>query len=150
MKSIIDVKEILKILPHRYPFLLVDKIVELEKGRKITGIKNVTFNEPFFMGHFPGYPVMPGVLVVESMAQTGAILAVKSVEDVDTENSVIYFMGIDSARFRKPVVPGDQLILKGELLKLKKNVCKLKAEAYVEDTLVADAILLSVLRKKDD
>ena len=149
MESIIDVRKILKLLPHRYPFLLVDRIVELERGKSITGIKNVTFNEPFFVGHFPDYPVMPGVLVVEAMAQTGALLAINSVENVDTENSVIYFMGIDSARFRKPVVPGDQLILKGEMLKLKRNLCKLKAEAYVEDVLVADAILLSVLREKD-
>ncbi len=150
MDSIIDVKGILKLLPHRYPFLLVDRVVELEKGKKIVAIKNVTFNEPFFMGHFPDYPVMPGVLVVEAMAQAGALLAINSVDGVDIENSVIYFMGIDSARFRKPVIPGDQLILKGELLKLKKNICKLKAEAYVEDKLVADAILLSVLREKDE
>ena len=149
MESIIDVRKILKLLPHRYPFLLVDRIVELERGKSITGIKNVTFNEPFFVGHFPDYPVMPGVLVVEAMAQTGALLAINSVENVDTENSVIYFMGIDSARFRKPVIPGDQLILKGEMLKLKRNLCKLKAEAYVEDVLVADAILLSVLRERD-
>ncbi len=150
MKSIVDIKKILKLLPHRYPFLLVDRIVEMERGKSVVGIKNVTFNEPFFVGHFPDYPVMPGVLVVEAMAQTGAVLALSSVEGVDIENSVIYFMGIDSARFRKPVVPGDQLVIKCELIRFRKSICKLKAECYVDDELVADAILLSVLREKNE
>ncbi len=150
MKSIVDIKKILKLLPHRYPFLLVDRIVEMERGKSVVGIKNVTFNEPFFVGHFPDYPVMPGVLVVEAMAQTGAVLALSSVEGVDIENSVIYFMGIDSARFRKPVVPGDQLVIKCEIIRFRKSICKLKAECYVDDELVADAVLLSVLREKNE
>src|SRR4051794_26055825 len=113
-----DLLEIQKLLPHRYPFLLVDRVVELVKGQKIVGFKNVTINEPFFQGHFPGHPVMPGVLILEALAQATALLAYKS-EDIDPEKKVTYLMGIDGARFRKPVVPGDRLQLEVEILKHK-------------------------------
>jgi len=139
-----DIRKIMEILPHRYPFLLVDRIIEYEKGVRIKGYKNVTFNEPFFMGHFPGAPVMPGVLIIEAMAQTGGVLALSSY-DKSTENALIYFMGIDKARFRKPVTPGDQLVMECQILKIRSRVCRIKAEAYVDDELVAEAILLSSL-----
>src|SRR3989337_759876 len=104
----IGILEILDILPHRYPFLLIDRIVELEMGKRVVGIKNVTINEPFFQGHFPGHPIMPGVLLLEAMAQVGGVMALKSVPEHEVRNKVIYFMSIDKAKFRKPVVPGDQ------------------------------------------
>ena len=116
----LDINDIMACLPHRYPFLLVDRIDEMELGKKIVGIKNVTINEPFFQGHFPGHPIMPGVLIVEAMAQTGGMLAFKSVPDT-TENSVVYFMGIDNARFRKPVLPGNQLRLEITVFKAEKG-----------------------------
>jgi 3-hydroxyacyl-[acyl-carrier-protein] dehydratase len=118
-KTIIDITEILEILPHRYPFLLVDKVVEFEKGKRIRAIKNVTINEPFFQGHFPGHPIMPGVLIVEAMAQVGGILAFKS---ADVKNKVVYFMGIDKARFRKPVLPGDVIELTLEVKKTRGSI----------------------------
>lgn len=139
----IDFREILEIMPHRYPFLLVDRILECEKGKRVVGIKNVTFNEPFFQGHFPGAPVMPGVLIIEAMAQVGAVLLLQSVPD--REKKLIYFMGIDEARFRQPVVPGDQIRFELEVLRLKPKICKVKGHAYVEDTLVADAIISSFI-----
>jgi 3-hydroxyacyl-[acyl-carrier-protein] dehydratase len=138
----IDINEILTILPHRYPFLLVDKIVELEEGKRAKGIKNVTVNEPFFQGHFPGHPVMPGVLIVESMAQVGGILAFKSAK---VEDQVLYFMGIDDARFRKPVLPGDRLELTVEVLRRRGKVWSLKGEAFVDGALVAEAKLLATI-----
>jgi 3-hydroxyacyl-[acyl-carrier-protein] dehydratase len=138
----IDINEILTILPHRYPFLLVDKIVELEEGERAKGIKNVTVNEPFFQGHFPGHPVMPGVLIVESMAQVGGILAFKS---ANVEDQVLYFMGIDDARFRKPVLPGDRLELTVEVLRRRGKVWSLKGEAFVDGALVAEAKLLATI-----
>jgi 3-hydroxyacyl-[acyl-carrier-protein] dehydratase len=138
-----DIREIMKILPHRYPFLLVDRIVEFEPGVRIRGIKNVTFNEPFFMGHFPDAPVMPGVLIIEAMAQTGGVLALSSRND--SPGSLVYFMGIDQARFRKPVTPGDQLVMECKVLKLKSRVCQMEGKAYVDGALVAEAILLSTI-----
>lgn len=140
---IIDFREILEIMPHRYPFLLVDRILECEKGKRVVGIKNVTFNEPFFQGHFPDAPVMPGVLIIEAMAQVGAVLLLQSVPD--REKKLIYFFGIDEARFRKPVVPGDQIRFELEVLRQKPKICKVKGKAYVEDTLVADAIISSFI-----
>jgi beta-hydroxyacyl-ACP dehydratase FabZ len=136
-----DVNEIQKIIPHRYPFLLVDSIVELEPSKRIVGIKNVTFNEPFFAGHFPGSPVMPGVLIVESMAQVAAVLVLREVKD--RGKKLVYFMGIDRARFRQPVVPGDQLKIIIEVLMLRPRHGKLKGEAFVRDKLVAEAEILS-------
>lgn len=138
----IDINEIMTILPHRYPFLLVDKIVELVEGERAKGIKNVTVNEPFFQGHFPGHPVMPGVLIVESMAQVGGILAFKSANVAD---QVLYFMGIDDARFRKPVLPGDRLELTVEVLRRRGKVWSLKGEAFVDGALVAEAKLLATI-----
>lgn len=132
----VEIKEIMKILPHRYPFLLVDRIISLEKGSKIVGIKNVTSNEQFFEGHFPGNPIMPGVLTVEAMAQAAGILAFYSSE---TEYRGVYFMSIERAKFRKPVVPGDQMRLEVTLLKQRSNVWKFSGIALVDDRVVSEA-----------
>ena len=137
----IDVKGIMEILPHRYPFLLVDRIVEQEKGKSITGIKNVTFNEPFFQGHFPGEPVMPGVLILEAMAQVGGILACLS--DAEMIGRLVYFAGVDKARFRRVVRPGDQLVLKLELIKQKGKITKMTGKAYVDEQLATEAELMA-------
>ncbi len=139
----IDVVEIQNILPHRYPFLLVDRILELEPGQRIVGLKNVTINEEFFQGHFPGKPVMPGVLIVEAMAQVGGVLLLREIEDRD--NKLVYFMGIDGARFRKPVLPGDQIRFEVEILKRKSSTCKLQGKAFVDGSLVAEAVILSAM-----
>jgi len=138
-----DVTAILEIMPHRYPFLLVDRITRLEEGDSIEGIKNVTINEPFFVGHFPGHPIMPAVLILEAMAQVGGLLLLNSVEDPN--GKLMYFMGIDGARFRRPVTPGDQLRFKLKLLKLKAGTSKMKGEVYVDDQLVAEAELLETV-----
>jgi 3-hydroxyacyl-[acyl-carrier-protein] dehydratase len=142
----IDVREIMEIMPHRYPFLLVDRIESLKKGEEIIGIKNVTINEPFFAGHFPGNPIMPGVLIIEAMAQVGGILAFHS-SPKEWAGSLVYFMGIDKVRFRKPVVPGDQLRLKLTTIRQKQRVFKMRGEAYVEDTLVAEAELMAAIER---
>ncbi|UCF02078.1 MAG: 3-hydroxyacyl-ACP dehydratase FabZ [Deltaproteobacteria bacterium] len=143
----IDVKEIMQILPHRYPFLLVDRIESLKEGEEIVGIKNVSINEPFFVGHFPGNPIMPGVLIIEAMAQVGGVLAFHS-SPKEWAGSLVYFMGIDKVRFRKPVVPGDQLWLKLTTIRQKQKVFKMRGEAYVDDTLVAEAELMAVIESK--
>jgi beta-hydroxyacyl-ACP dehydratase FabZ len=143
----IDVKEIMQILPHRYPFLLVDRIESLKEGEEIVGIKNVSVNEPFFVGHFPGNPIMPGVLIIEAMAQVGGVLAFHS-SPKEWAGSLVYFMGIDKVRFRKPVVPGDQLRLKLTTIRQKQKVFKMRGEAYVDDTLVAEAELMAVIESK--
>lgn len=137
----IDVKGIMEILPHRYPFLLVDRIIELERGKSITGIKNVTFNEPFFQGHFPGEPVMPGVLILEAMAQAGGILACLS--DQEMIGRLVYFAGVDKARFRRVVRPGDQLVLRLELIKQKGKITKMSGKAYVDEQLATEAELMA-------
>jgi beta-hydroxyacyl-ACP dehydratase FabZ len=142
----IDVREIMQIMPHRYPFLLVDRIESLKEGEEIVGIKNVTINEPFFAGHFPGNPIMPGVLIIEAMAQVGGILAFHS-SPKEWAGSLVYFMGIDKVRFRKPVVPGDQLRLKLTTIRQKQRVFKMRGEAYVEDTLVAEAELMAAIER---
>ena len=136
-----DVVAIQGILPHRYPFLLVDRILEIEPGKRIVGIKNVTFNEEFFQGHFPGKPVMPGVLIIEAMAQVGGVLLLMDVEN--RQDKLVYFMGIDEARFRRPVVPGDQIRFELEVLRLKASVCKLQGKAFVDGALVAEAVIMS-------
>ena len=143
----IDVKEIMQILPHRYPFLLVDRIESLKEGEEIVGIKNVSINEPFFVGHFPGNPIMPGVLIIEAMAQVGGVLAFHS-SPKEWAGSLVYFMGIDKVRFRKPVVPGDQLRLKLTTIRQKQKVFKMRGEAYVDDTLVAEAELMAAIESK--
>jgi 3-hydroxyacyl-[acyl-carrier-protein] dehydratase len=135
------IRDIEKILPHRFPFLLIDKIVE-QDSQHIVGIKNVTMNEWFFQGHFPGLPVMPGVLILEAMAQAGAVLFLEAVEDGDKK--IVYFAGINDVKFRKPVVPGDQLRLSLEVLKFRKNSGKMKGIAYVGDEIVAEAELFTI------
>ncbi|MDA0711332.1 MAG: 3-hydroxyacyl-ACP dehydratase FabZ [bacterium] len=137
----LDIEGIMKALPHRYPFLLLDRVIEWEPGKRLVAIKNVTMNEPFFQGHFPGKPVMPGVLILEAMAQGAAILMKK---DSD-EDMVPLFMGIDKARFRRQVVPGDQLRLEVETLKARRNVCKGTGKAFVGDDLAAEAELMAML-----
>jgi 3-hydroxyacyl-[acyl-carrier-protein] dehydratase len=137
----IDIKEILSVLPHKYPFLLVDKVVELEPNERAVGIKNVTINEPFFQGHFPGNPVMPGVLIVEAMAQVAGILAFKS--GVSGEN--VYFMSIEKVKFRKPVLPGDQLRIEVKVLHMRGNVWKFSATAFCEDQLKSEAEFVAMI-----
>lgn len=139
-----DVVEIQKLLPHRYPFLLVDRVVEFTKNTKLVGYKNVSVNEQFFGGHFPGQPVMPGVLILEALAQAAALLAFKSA-DVDPAQQVVYLMSIDGAKFRKPVVPGDRLTLTAEVTKIKGAVWKQRGEATVDGTLVAEAEFMATL-----
>lgn len=138
----LDVNQIMELLPHRYPFLLVDRIVELEPGKRAVGIKNVTINEPFFQGHFPGHPVMPGVLIIEALAQVGGIGALLSFAE-DDRDKITYFTGIDNARFRKPVVPGDQLRLEILVTMNRRGIWGFSGKAYVEDKLVAEADLMA-------
>ena len=147
MELPINYEEIIKILPHRYPFLLVDKVTELEPGKRVVGIKNVTCNEPFFQGHFPGNPIMPGVLIIEAMAQVGGVLARLSVEETmgkDKEAS-IYFMSIDKVKFRKPVIPGDQIVFDVKSLRTGSKVWKMAGKAFVDDSLVAEAELMATI-----
>jgi beta-hydroxyacyl-ACP dehydratase FabZ len=140
-------EDIIKILPHRYPFLFVDKIVELEPGQKVVGIKNVTIDEPFFQGHFPGKPIMPGVLIVEAMAQTGGVLAGLSIPDFAEQDGkrIIYFMSIDKVKFRKPVVPGDQLVFEVVALRTGSRVWKMAGKAFVGGDLAAEAELVATI-----
>ncbi len=144
--SSMDIHEILNYLPHRYPFLLVDKVLSLEEGKEITAVKNVTINEPFFPGHFTYYPVMPGVLVVEAMAQAAAILSFKTMGSKPSDDSVYYFAGIDNVRFKKPVSPGDQLILKVKIDRIMRGIWKYSGQALVDDAVVAEADLLCTLK----
>ncbi len=137
---LLDINAIQKILPHRYPFLLVDGIEEMERLKRIVGIKNVTINEGFFQGHFPGKPIMPGVLIIEAMAQTGGLLLLQEVPDRDKK--LIYFVAIDNARFRRPVVPGDQLRLEVHVLAWRGTFCKLEGRATVQGELAAEATLM--------
>ena len=143
-----DIGEIQNLLPHRYPFLLVDRVVEIVPGQKLTAYKNVTINEPFFNGHFPGHPVMPGVLILEALAQACALLAYKS-EGMDPQKKVTYLMGIDNARFRKPVVPGDRLQLEVEVTKHKGAIWKHKGTATVDGKKVAEGEFLATVVDKD-
>ncbi|HET9529480.1 MAG TPA: 3-hydroxyacyl-ACP dehydratase FabZ [Blastocatellia bacterium] len=143
METLLDITQIQAILPHRYPFLLVDKIIDYDPGKRVTGIKNVTLNEPFFAGHFPGAPVMPGVLIIEAMAQTAGVLMLASLPD--RESKLVFFTGIDEAKFRRPVVPGDQLRLELTVLRLRPRYIKLRGEAYVDSHLVAEALISSSL-----
>ena len=139
----LDINEILKALPHRYPFLLVDRILEYEKEKRIIGIKNVSYNEPFFPGHFPGRPIMPGVLIIEAMAQLGGVLLLQ--EHDLKEHGLVYLVGIDNAKFRKIVIPGDQLRIVVDVLRYKHTICKMRGEAFVNESLVAEAEFLTSL-----
>jgi 3-hydroxyacyl-[acyl-carrier-protein] dehydratase len=141
-----DIHQILKLLPHRYPILLVDRVLEIEKGKRIKALKNVSINEPFFMGHFPKYPVMPGVLMLEAMAQTAALLAFHALDVMPDENTVYYFAGIDNARFKRPVSPGDQVIMDVTLDRTKAGILKFSATSSVEGQLVCQAGLLCTMR----
>jgi len=143
-----DIRGILSSLPHRYPFLLVDRVLEMEPGKRIVAIKNVTINEPFFPGHFPGAPVMPGVLIVEAMAQAGAVLLLHDMPDRD--GKLVLFTGIDKARFRRNVIPGDQLIMTLEVLKLRSRACKMRGIAEVDGKRAAEAEILSALVDRAD
>ena len=140
-------EDIIRILPHRYPFLLVDKIVEMELGKRVVGIKNVTANEPFFQGHFPGNPIMPGVLIIEAMAQVGGVLARLSIPNVMERGEMgeIFFVSMDKVKFRKPVVPGDQIRLEAEALRTGSRIWKMAGKAFVEGDLVAEANLVAVI-----
>jgi 3-hydroxyacyl-[acyl-carrier-protein] dehydratase len=143
MPTVLDSQAIQELLPHRYPFLLVDRIIELIPRERIVGIKQVSINEPFFQGHFPGAPVMPGVLVVEALAQVGAVLALREIEDRDSK--LVLFTGIREARFRKPVVPGDTLTLEVTALRIGSRIQRMRGEAKVDGQLVADADIMSVI-----
>jgi len=132
-----DAAQIMQLLPHRYPMLLVDRVIEVVDGERIVGIKNVTINEPFFQGHFPGHPIMPGVLIVEAMAQVGGLLLLNKIEDPD--DKVLYFMTMDKVKFRRPVTPGDTITLEAEVLRLRSEVCKMRGRALVEGNVVAEA-----------
>lgn len=141
-----DIHEILKHLPHRYPFVLIDRVVSLELGKEIVAIKNVSVNEPYFPGHFPYHPVMPGVLIVEAMAQAAAILSFKTMDTMPSDDSVYYFAGIDSARFKKPVSPGDQIILKVKIDRILKGIWKYTGVASVDGAVVAEAQMMCILK----
>jgi 3-hydroxyacyl-[acyl-carrier-protein] dehydratase len=143
-----EIREILKCLPHRFPFLLVDRVLSCEPGGKIVAIKNVAINEPFFQGHFPDNPVMPGVMILEALAQAAAILSFKTFNHESTNNLLYYFVGIDNARFKKPVVPGDQLILEVSMLRQVRGIGKFGAKARVGDAVVTEAELLCTLKEQ--
>jgi UDP-3-O-[3-hydroxymyristoyl] N-acetylglucosamine deacetylase / 3-hydroxyacyl-[acyl-carrier-protein] dehydratase len=140
------IEDIMKVLPHRYPFLLVDRILEIEEGKRVVGIKNVTINEPFFQGHFPGHPIMPGVLIVEAMAQVGGMLLLGGLEDPDTK--VVYFMSLDNVRFRKPVKPGDQIVFEVEIIQIRGKIAKTRGVARVDGEVVAEAEMAAMVRDK--
>ncbi|MEW6120339.1 MAG: 3-hydroxyacyl-ACP dehydratase FabZ [Pseudomonadota bacterium] len=145
---IMNIEEVMQYLPHRYPFLLIDRVIELEVGKRITAIKNVTINEPFFPGHFPGVPVMPGVLILEALAQAAGLLSLKTKNYAPEEIGIIYFAGIDNARFKKPVKPGDQLVLKAEIVREVRGIWKYTGRAEVDGAMVAEAELMATLRDK--
>ncbi|MBI5579994.1 MAG: 3-hydroxyacyl-ACP dehydratase FabZ [Deltaproteobacteria bacterium] len=142
MESVLDILAIMQRLPHRYPFLLIDRIVRFVPGEEIVALKNVTMNEPFFQGHFPAKPVMPGVLIIEALAQAGGILAAE-IRGPGNQGDIIYFMGMDAVRFRKPVIPGDQLMLEARVLKMRSRVAKMAGRALVDGQLVAEAELMA-------
>ena len=140
----IDINNIISMIPHRYPFLLVDRVLDVESGESIVALKNVTVNEPHFVGHFPQKPIMPGVLIIEAMAQASALLVVEALGD-DTKGKLVYFMSIDDARFRKPVIPGDTLHLHVNKIQNRRNVWKMSGEARVDDAKVAEAVITAMI-----
>jgi UDP-3-O-[3-hydroxymyristoyl] N-acetylglucosamine deacetylase/3-hydroxyacyl-[acyl-carrier-protein] dehydratase len=141
--AFLDINGIMKIMPHRYPMLLIDRVLDLEPEKKVIAIKNVTINEPFFNGHFPGHPIMPGVMILEAMAQAGGILLLNAIKEPETK--VVYFMSIDGVKFRKPVSPGDQLRFELDMLSFRRNTCRMQGKAYVDDTLVAEATYMAAI-----
>ncbi|HVT37430.1 MAG TPA: 3-hydroxyacyl-ACP dehydratase FabZ, partial [Gemmatimonadaceae bacterium] len=145
-ERVIDIEDIMKILPHRYPFLLVDRILELEPQKRVVGIKNVTINEPFFQGHFPGHPVMPGVLIIEAMAQVGGMLLMGTLDD--PESKVVYFISLDNIKFRKPVKPGDQLRFEVDMVQVRGKVCRIAGVAKVDGTVVCEAEMAAMVRDR--
>ena len=148
MEEVIEIEEIQQYLPHRYPFLLVDRVIEIELGKYIKAYKNVTNNEPFFMGHFPGKQVMPGVLILEAMAQASGILGFKTMGKKPEEGSIYYFVGADSLRFKRPAVPGDQIILESRVITEKEGIWKFNCNANVEGETVAEATIFCADRPK--
>jgi beta-hydroxyacyl-ACP dehydratase FabZ len=136
----------MQVLPHRYPFLLVDRILEIEEGKRIVGLKNVTINEPFFQGHFPGHPIMPGVLIIESMAQVGGMLLMRTI--ADPSSKVVYFLSLDNVKFRRPVKPGDQLRIEMEVLQLRGMMCKMRGVATVDGQVVTEADMSAMVRDR--
>ena len=148
LPTALDGEEIKRILPHRYPFLLVDRIISLEPGKRIVGLKNITINEPFFQGHFPGRPIMPGVLIIEALAQVGGILALLSTPE-QLGNPAIFLLGLDKVRFRKPVVPGDQLVLELQAVRGGKKFWKMQGKAFVNETLVTEAEIMAAVGQEE-
>lgn len=146
--AMMDIRDILDVIPHRYPMLLVDRILEVEEKKRIVGIKNVTYNEPFFQGHFPGHPVMPGVLIIEAMAQVGGMLLMSFVPREDHQSKVVYFMSLDNVKFRRPVVPGDQLRCELEMVQFRGKTCRMKGLAYVDGNVVCEADMMAALVDK--
>jgi len=142
-EALLDINGIMKILPHRYPFLLIDRILDLEPEKKVVAIKNVTINEPFFNGHFPGHPIMPGVLIVEAMAQAGGLLLLNTIGDPETK--LAYFMSMDRVKFRKPVVPGDQIRFEVDMVDFRRNTCRIQAKAYVDNAVAAEATFMAAV-----
>jgi 3-hydroxyacyl-[acyl-carrier-protein] dehydratase len=142
-----DIGEILKYLPHRYPMLLIDRVVEIQRGESLVAIKNVSYNEPYFQGHFPNRPVMPGVIILEAMAQATGILVLRSMEKLPTEKSIYYFVGIDGARFRRPVEPGDQLRIEVKLIRSSRGIWKMRTNASVDGAIVANGDLMGAMRE---
>jgi beta-hydroxyacyl-ACP dehydratase FabZ len=140
-----DIGRIMDVLPHRYPFLLVDRIIEIEGQKRIVGIKNVTINEQFFQGHFPGHPIMPGVLIIEAMAQVGGMLLMNHFEGQNADDKVVYFMSLDNVKFRRPVVPGDQLRFELEMLQFRGKTCRMKGVGYVDGQVVAEAEMMAMV-----
>jgi len=145
-EAFLDINGIMKVIPHRYPFLLIDRIIDLEPEKKVVAMKNVTINEPFFEGHFPGHPIMPGVMILEAMAQAGGVLLLNAVEN--PEAKVAYFMSIDGVKFRKPVIPGDQLRFELEMLSFRRNTCRMQGKTFVDDALVAEATFMATVVDK--
>ena len=147
MEKVVDIQAIMNYLPHRYPFLLVDRVLEIVPGEKIVALKNVTMNEPFFQGHFPGTPIMPGVLIIEAMAQAGGVLF-SSEQLKEKQGSLFYFMGMDKVKFRKPVVPGDQIIFEVKIIRQRSKVVKMAGTATVDQKIVAEAELMATIGEK--
>jgi 3-hydroxyacyl-[acyl-carrier-protein] dehydratase len=148
-RKVLDINQIMQFLPHRYPLLLIDRIIDVQRGEKVIAVKNVSYNESFFQGHFPGHPVMPGVLLVEAMAQAAGILVMDQAQDLDPKEYVVYFMSIEEAQFRKPVTPGDVVFLHVEKVRNRGMVWKMKAEARVDDVRVANALFSAMIVKKE-